>query len=105
MDFSTDSPSVGDTVHVFIMIATDISPDGGPYFPESHFRWRIDGDSPWHEESCSENNTAASCTMDFDVTYDSPGEHNFKVEADSQDQVGETDEGNNSEKWPINVSP
>lgn len=105
IDFMSGSPSVGDPVTVFIMIATDISPDGEPYFPKSHFRWRIDGDSPWHEESCPDNTMYASCTKEVHFSYDSSGEHNFKVEADNRDEVSETDEGNNTKKWPMNVSP
>ena len=103
MDFSTDRPVVGERVTAHIMIATDIYPSDGPYFPASRFKWRRDADSEWHEESCPENTHYASCEKTVSFSYDSSGEHNFKVVADSGNDVAETDEGNNDRKWKMTV--
>lgn len=105
IDLSTDHPSVGETVTAYIMIATDVSPDGGAYFPASRFRWRKDADSPWHEESCGDDFHYAKCDKTVSFSYDSPGEHNFKVEADIDNTVPELDENNNSRKVKLIVSP
>jgi len=88
-----------------IMIATDSYPNGGPFFPASHFRWRRGDGSEWHEESCPANTLYANCTKDHIYTvYNQPGQYEFEVQADNRNEVAETDEGNNTKKWTINIA-
>jgi hypothetical protein len=104
MDFSTDTPAVGETVQLFIMIATDTYPSGGPYFPASYFRWRKGPAFAWNEEVCPVNTHYASCTKTVEFSYDSAGSYQVEVEADNRAEVVETDETNNTGNWTVTVS-
>ncbi len=104
MDFSTDTPAVGEVVDLFIMIATDSYPQAGPFFPESTFRWRQGPAYPWQSGICQPNNQYASCTVTVQFAYDQPGSYLVEVEADDGQQVTELDEGNNSNSWTVTVS-
>ena len=104
MDFTPANPTVGQTIQMHVMIATDISPDGGPKFPGSHFRWRKSGDSDWHEESCPDDDHYAKCEKTVSFSYSHSGDYTVKVEADSENEVNETNEGNNSRKWTLHVN-
>jgi DNA-binding beta-propeller fold protein YncE len=105
MDFSTDTPEVGENVQLFIMIASDIYPSGGPYFPESHFQWRKGPGFPWNEVACPANTLYASCVETVEFSYDEAGSYQVEVEADHLNEVVETDETNNTNNWTVTVSP
>jgi hypothetical protein len=104
MDFSTDTPTVGEVVDLFIMIATDTYPQAGPFFPESSFRWRQGPSYPWQSGLCPPNNQYASCTVTVQFAYDKPGSYLVEVEADDRQQVTELDEGNNTNSWTVTVT-
>ncbi len=104
MDFSPNL-LVGETIELYVMIATDIYPSGGPAFPASHFRWRQGPGFPWQEEVCPESAPYASCQKTVYLSYSAPGDYTVEVEADNRGQVRETDEGNNTRGWTITVSP
>jgi hypothetical protein len=103
MDFTPANPTVGQTIQLHVMIATDIGPDGGPKFPASHFRWRKSADTDWHDQSCPEDDHYAKCERTVSFSYSSPGDYSVKVEADNRGEVNETDEGNNSRKFTLHV--
>jgi hypothetical protein len=103
IDYSPADPLVGDTIRANIMIATDISPAGGPYFPESRFRWRAGPGYDWNEEWCPTDTHYASCSKSVTFSYAAPGSYLFEVEADSGDDVPETNEDNNTRQWTIDV--
>jgi hypothetical protein len=105
MDFTPPNPAVVDTISLFIMIATDTYPSGGPFFPASHFRWRKGPGFPWQEEFCPVNTQYASCTKKVDFSYSQAGWYDVEVQADNRNEVAETDEGNNVKIWTITVSP
>lgn len=104
MDFSPNL-IVGETIELYVMIATDISPPGGPLFPASHFRWRQGPSFPWQEEVCPEDTHYASCVKTVYLTYSAAGDYNVEVEADNRGEVPETDEGNNTSAWTITINP
>jgi hypothetical protein len=103
MDFNLANPLVGETIQLFIMIATDIYPSQGPYFPASRFRWRQGPNFPWREEACPDNARYASCTKTVSFSYAQPGTYTVEVEADSGQEVAETTETNNAKSWTITV--
>jgi hypothetical protein len=103
MDFPSPDFVVGATINLAIMIATDISPSGGPYFPASHFRWRQGPGFPWHEESCPANTHYANCTKNVSFSYSAPGSYAVDVEADSHGEVAETNESNNLRSYTIDI--
>ncbi|MGQ9599080.1 MAG: FHA domain-containing protein [Anaerolineae bacterium] len=104
MDFSPNL-FVGETIRLDVMIATDIYPSEGPFFPASHFRWRQGPGFSWQEEVCPVNDTYASCTKSLYFSYAEPGDYYVEVEADSRNEVQETDETNNGRGWTITVNP
>lgn len=104
MDFSSNL-MVGETIAMTVMIATDIYPTGGPSFPASHFRWRQGPTFPWQEEVCPESTTAASCSKTVYFSYTTAGDYTVEVEADSRNEVRETDEGNNAKSWTLTINP
>jgi len=104
MDYSPGSPSAGTDIAMHIMIASDVHPDDGPYFPASHYKWRSRSGASWHEESCSENTHYATCERTIHLSYDHSGDYDFEVRADSQNEVDETNEGNNSRIVTIHVN-
>ncbi len=104
MDFSPNL-FVGETIRLDAMIATDIYPGEGPFFPASHFRWRQGPGFPWQEEVCPVNNSYASCTKSLYFSYTEPGDYYVEVEADSRNEVQETDETNNGRGWTITINP
>jgi hypothetical protein len=91
MDFMQTNPIVGETIELFIMIATDTYPTPGPFFPASYFRWRQGPNFPWQEESCPPNNQYASCEKTVTFAYDQAGSYYVEVEADSRQEVAESD--------------
>ena len=103
MDFMQTNPVVGDTIELSIMLATDIAPQGAAYFPASDFRWRQGPNVPWQEEACPDNTQYASCLKSVTFSYAQPGSYVVEVEADSRQEVSETDETNNTESWTIVV--
>jgi hypothetical protein len=103
MDFTTDTPALGEPVQMFVMIATDTYPSQGPYFPDSAFRWRKGPAYPWQEEACPANTRYANCVKTLQFSYDQSGSYEVQVEADSGQQVVEADEGNNTKSWTVNV--
>jgi hypothetical protein len=104
MDFSTNL-MVGETIELNIMIATDIYPAAGPYFPASHFRWRQGPGFPWQEEVCPADNNYASCSKTVYFSYSNPGDYQVEVEADSRGEILETNDGNNTSGWTITITP
>jgi hypothetical protein len=88
---------------MFILLAADIYPPDGPYFPVSTFRWRQGSEFPWQEESCLANAHYASCEKTVRFAYDRPGDYFLEVEADSRGEVPETNEVNNSYGWTLTV--
>jgi hypothetical protein len=104
MDFSP-TLVVGENIELHVMIATDIYPPEGPFFPASHFRWRQGPGFPWQEEVCPESNEYSSCAKTVYFSYAAGGDYDVEVQADSQGQVLETDEANNSKIWTITVEP
>ncbi|HFD40923.1 MAG TPA: FHA domain-containing protein [Anaerolineae bacterium] len=104
MDFS-NNPTVGETIEMTVMIATSINPPGGPLFPASHFRWRQGPAYPWQEEVCPESTTSAACVKTVSFTYSTAGDYLVEVEADSRNEVRETDEGNNARSWTLTINP
>jgi uncharacterized protein YraI len=105
MDFMPPDMVVGATISLNAMIATDIGPSGGPYFPASHFRWRQGPSFPWQEEACPANTHYAQCSKTLTFSYASPGDYYVEVEADSRAEIAETDETNNVKGWTITVVP
>jgi hypothetical protein len=104
MDFTGDM-TVGGTISLYIMIATDTYPSGGPFFPASHFRWRQGPGFGWQEESCPANSQYASCTKTVSFSYSQAGQYYVEVQADNRNEVAETNEGNNVKGWTITISP
>ena len=104
MDFTPANPVAGQNIDMTVMIATDIRPDSGPYFPASHFHWRPKADAGWKEESCPDNAQYATCVKTITFSYNQPGSYDVKVEADNRHEVDETNEANNDKKWTINVN-
>lgn len=104
MDFSPPNPVVGETISLFIMIATDTYPSQGPFFPASYFRWRQGPNFAWQEEYCPANTQYASCTETVGFSYTQAGSYYVEVEADSRREITETDEKNNVRGWTIAVS-
>ncbi|MFB0538202.1 MAG: NBR1-Ig-like domain-containing protein, partial [Anaerolineae bacterium] len=105
MDFTPPNPEVIDTISLFIMIATDTYPSGGPFFPASHFRWRKGPGFAWQEESCPANTQYASCTKTVTFKYSEVGWYDVEIQADNRNEVAETDEGNNVKVWTLTISP
>ena len=103
MDFSPN-PLAGQNIDLNVMIATDISPDGGPKFPASHFHWRTKADAGWKEESCPDNAQYATCVKTLTFKYNQAGSYDVKVEADNRHEVDETEESNNDKKWTLQVN-
>jgi predicted RecA/RadA family phage recombinase len=104
MDFTGDM-EVGETVSLFIMIATDTYPSEGPFFPASHFRWRRGAGFNWQEEFCPVNTDYAKCEKTVNFSYSQDGQYYVEVQADNRDEVTETDESNNVKGWTITISP
>jgi hypothetical protein len=104
MDFTGDM-SVGGTVSLFIMIATDTYPSGGPLFPTSHFRWRQGPAFGWQEESCPANTQYAKCEKTVSFSYSQAGQYYVEVQADNRNEVAETNEGNNVKGWTVTINP
>jgi hypothetical protein len=105
MEFTPANPAVIDTISLFIMIATDTYPSGGPFFPASHFRWRKGPGFDWQEESCPANTQYASCTKTVTFKYPSVGYYDVEVQADNRNEVAETNENNNVKVWTLTISP
>ncbi len=103
MDYAPPNPTVGDGIQMAVMIATDYAPQGAPYFPASHFRWRQGPTFPWNEEACPDNTQYASCLKTIVFTYNQPGSYVVEVQADSHGEVAETDETDNTKTWTIAV--
>jgi hypothetical protein len=95
MDFTPANPVEGQTIQLFIMIATDTYPSQGPFFPASHFRWRQGPGFAWQEELCPANASYASCTKTVEFSYTEAGYYYVEAEADSRKEIAETDENNN----------
>jgi hypothetical protein len=104
MDFMGNM-EVGETVSLFIMIATDTYPGGGPFFPASYFRWRRGPGFDWQEESCPANTQYAKCEKTVQFSYSQAGQYYVEVQADNRNQVSETNEGNNDKGWTITINP
>jgi hypothetical protein len=104
MDFSPNL-MVGETIELFVLIATDIYPGGGPFFPASHFRWRQGPGFSWQEEVCPEDYGAASCAKTVHFSYSNPGDYLVEVEADNRGEVLETNDGNNNRGWTLTIAP
>ncbi len=104
MDFMPPDMVVGGVITLDVMVATDISPSGGPFFPASHFRWRQGAGFPWREEQCPDNTQYAQCSKTLTFSYASPGTYEVRVEADSRAEISETDESNNARSWAIAVA-
>ena len=96
MDSMPPNPSVGDTIQMGIMLATDFAPQGAPYFPASSFRWRQGPAFTWVEEVCPANTQYASCLKNVTFSYSNAGSYVFEVQADHLNQVAETNENNNA---------
>jgi predicted RecA/RadA family phage recombinase len=105
MDFTPSNPAVVDTISLFIMIATDTYPSGGPFFPALHFRWRKGPGFAWQEEFCPANTQYASCTKTVTFSYPQVGWYDVEVQADNRNEIAETNEGNNVKGWTITISP
>jgi len=103
MDFMQTNPMVGETIELFVMIATDTYPASGPFFPGSYFRWRQGPNFPWQEESCPDDNQYASCAKTVTFSYTQAGSYYVEVEADSRQGIAESDETNNVSGWTITV--
>ena len=103
MDFLQTNPAVGDTIQLSIMLATDVAPQGAPYFPASFFQWRQGPNFPWQEEACPQNAQYASCVKNVTFSYAQPGSYVVAVEADHRQAIPEADETNNTRSWTINV--
>jgi len=104
MDFSPANPMVGQEISLSVMIATDIYPQQGPFFPASHFRWQQGQGYGWVEETCPQNTNYASCAVTVKFSYSQPGQFEVRVEADNRNEVGETDEANNARSWTIAIA-
>lgn len=104
MDFAGNM-RVGQTVSLFIMIATETYPSGGPFFPASHFRWRQGPGFGWQEESCPANTNYAKCEKTVSFSYSQAGQYDVEVQADNRNEVAETNEGNNAKRWTITINP
>jgi pSer/pThr/pTyr-binding forkhead associated (FHA) protein len=104
MDFSSNL-FVGEMIELSVMIATDISPSGGPLFPASHFRWRQGPGFPWQEEVCPADSHNATCLKTLYLTYPVAGDYHVEVEADTRGEVAETNEGNNLGGWTLTIAP
>jgi hypothetical protein len=103
MDFMQTNPMVGETIELYVMIATDTYPSQGPFFPASYFRWRQGPNFPWQEESCSDDHQYASCAKTVTFAYDQAGSYYVEVEADSRQGIAESDETNNVSGWTLTV--
>jgi hypothetical protein len=75
MDFMQTNPMVGETIQLYVMIATDTYPTQGPFFPASHFRWRQGPNFPWQEESCPDDTQYASCAKTVTFSYSQAGSY------------------------------
>jgi len=102
-DFLPANPVVGQQITASIMVTTNAYPGNGPFFPASHLRWRKGLRFAWHEIACPANYYYATCTPTITFSYNEPGWHIFEVQADSRNEVAETDETNNILYWPIKV--
>jgi hypothetical protein len=103
MDFMQTNPLVGETIQLYVMIATDTYPTQGPFFPASYFRWRQGPNFPWQEESCPADDQYASCAQTVTFSYTQAGSYYVEVEADSRQGIAESDETNNVSGWTITV--
>ncbi|MFB0534816.1 MAG: CARDB domain-containing protein [Anaerolineae bacterium] len=103
MDFMQTNPMVGETIELFVMVATDTYPSQAPFFPASHFRWRQGPGFAWQEESCPDDTHYASCAKTVTFSYTQAGSYYVEVEADSLGEVAEADETNNVSGWTITV--
>ena len=103
--FLPAEPVVGEEITASIMVATKTYPSNGPFFPASHLRWRKGLRFAWHEIACPANYHYATCTPTITFSYNEPGWHIFEIQADSRNEVAETNETNNILYWPINVYP
>jgi hypothetical protein len=93
MDYSPANPVGGAEISLFIMIATDTYPSGGPRFPAASFRWRPGDGSGWRVESCPANTQYANCTKTVKFSYSGPGTYNVEVWVDPV--ANEANTGNN----------
>ena len=93
----------GQPIRFYIMIATDIYPAAGPFFPTSRFRWRPGSAYNWTEAFCPADTHYAKCDSTFEFTYDQPGTYEFEVEADNRGEIAETNEANNRGSVTIQV--
>ncbi len=103
MDFMQPNPTVGQTIKLAVMIATDTRPSGAPYFPASYFRWRKGASFAWQEEACPANTQYAQCTKTLEFSYTQPGDFAVEVEADNRKEIAESNETNNAKSWTITV--
>lgn len=104
MDFTPPDAVEGEMISLNVMIATDISPSGGPFFPASYFRWRQGPGFAWQEEYCPADNHYAQCSKTLIFSYPQQGTYEVEVEADSRAEILETNESNNAKSWAIVVS-
>lgn len=98
---------VGMTVDFKILLATDIYPDSGPYFPSTWLRFRSGDGTIWSEYQCPASAQQASCLATVSYRYGVSGNYTVVVEADSRGQVRESNESNNasSVSLMVNSSP
>jgi hypothetical protein len=94
---------VGKPVQFNLLIVTDIWPKSGPLFPAMHFRWRPGPGFDWMEGVCPADMHYAKCAPSFEFTYAQPGQYEVEVQADSRNEVPETNETNNARSWTIEV--
>ncbi|MGB8648622.1 MAG: CARDB domain-containing protein [Anaerolineae bacterium] len=99
--------AAGMAVRFAIMIATDIYPAAGPYFPTTHFRWRPGDGTVWAEALCPASTQNANCNSSIYYTYTQPGSYTFEVEVDNRSEIVESNENNNGGRVtvPVNAAP
>lgn len=97
----------GTSVSFKILIATDIYPASGPYFPTSRFRWRPGDGTDWTEALCPASTQNAGCSSTVDYTFVRPGNYAFEIEVDNRGEIDESNESNNSGQvaFQINAPP
>jgi len=100
MDFSPN-PVAGSEISLFVMIATDTYPSGGPRFPATGFRWRPGDGSGWRVGSCPANTQYGTCETTVKFSYSNPSTYNVEVQVDPV--ANEANTSNNVRVWPLEV--